>query len=56
MHGTDEVWVAGQEETVMAPPRLTPTHSWILGIAAVLRFWFGFSLPKIRVLVAIAEP
>ena len=23
----------------MATPRLTPTHSGILGIAAVLRFW-----------------
>ncbi|MEG4443299.1 hypothetical protein QUA79_28145 [Microcoleus sp. F8-D1] len=31
------------------------SHSWILGMAEVLRFWFGFSFPKIEVLVAIAN-
>jgi hypothetical protein len=56
MDGTDEVWVAGKEETAMAMPRLTPTHCGSLGIVAVLRFWSGFSLLKIEVLVAIAEP
>ena len=55
MHGTDEVWVTGVEETAMAPPRLTPTHSGILGMAGVLGFWFGFSFPKMGVLVAIAN-
>ena len=37
----------------MAPPRLTPTHSGSLGMAGVLGFWFGFSFPKIGVLMAI---
>ncbi|MEG5036243.1 hypothetical protein [Microcoleus sp. AT3-D2] len=31
------------------------SHSGILGTVEVLRFWFGFSFPKIEVLVAIAE-
>ncbi|WP_445240924.1 hypothetical protein [Microcoleus vaginatus] len=37
----------------MAPPRLTPTHSGSLGMAGVLGFWFGFSFPKIGVLMAM---
>jgi|JFJP01.1.fsa_nt_gi hypothetical protein len=49
MNCTDEVWVAGVEETAMAPPRLTPTHSGILGMAEVWRFWFGFSLRELGV-------
>ncbi len=48
--------VAGVEETAMATPRLTPTHSGSLGMVGVWGFWFGFSFPKIGVLVAIAEP
>jgi len=48
MHGTDEVWVAGPEETAIAFGEF--------GHGEVLGFWSGFSLPKIRVLVAIAEP
>ncbi|MEG4024335.1 hypothetical protein [Microcoleus sp. S13C4] len=44
MNGTDKVWVGGVQETAMAPPRLTPTHSGSLGMGGVLGFWF--SLPQ----------
>lgn len=43
-----------REEAAMAPPRLTPTHSGSLGMADLLRIWFGLSFPSIGVLVAIA--
>jgi hypothetical protein len=48
MHGTDEVWVAGKEETAIAFGEF--------GHGGVLGFWSGFSFPKIEVVVAIAEP
>ena len=48
MDGTDEVWVAGQEETAIALREFG--HGGVLGLG------FGFSVPKIEVLVAIAEP
>jgi hypothetical protein len=48
MHGTDEVWVAGKEETAIAFGEF--------GHGKGVEVWFGLSLPKIRVLVAIAEP
>ena len=44
MHGTDEVRVAGKEETAIAFGEFG--HGGFVG------FWSGFSLPKIGVLVA----
>lgn len=46
MHSTDEVWVAGKEETAIA---LMDFGGGSVG------FWFGFSFPQIWVLVAIAN-
>jgi hypothetical protein len=45
MHGTDEVWVAGERGDSVST-------SGILGMVRVLRLWSGFSFPKIEVLVA----
>ena len=44
MHGTDEVWVAGKEETAVA--LMDFGHGGYVG------FWSGISFPKIGVLVA----
>jgi hypothetical protein len=50
MHGTDEVWLAAVEETVIALMDLG--HGGALGLG--LEFEFSFS--QMGVLVAIAEP
>ncbi len=47
MHGTDEVWVAAVEETAMAPPRLTPTHSGSLGMVGLWSFGLGLVYQKL---------